>query len=69
MGVRTSLLAITPTNTEIQTCAGDGQDLQGMLTIAAQKCADAIAALNAISDFIPAGSNKTAIGTQITALT
>jgi hemerythrin superfamily protein len=68
MGVRTSLLAITPTNTEVANCAADGQDLNGMLNFAAEKVADALQVLNAIQDFIPAGSNKTSIATQITAL-
>jgi hypothetical protein len=69
MGVRTNILAITPLSAETSTCATNGQDLPGMLNFAAEKVADAIQVLNAINDFIPAGSNKTAIGTAITALT
>lgn len=69
MGVRTSLLAITPLAAEVSTCASDGQDLNGMLNFAAEKVADALQVLNAIQNFIPSGTNKTTIATQITALT
>jgi hypothetical protein len=68
MGVRTSLLGITPLNTEVSTCAADGQDLNGMLNFAAEKVADAMQVINAILDFIPAGSNKTALQGFITSL-
>ncbi|WP_186250797.1 hypothetical protein [Burkholderia gladioli] len=69
MGVRTSILAITPLTAETSTAAANGQDLPGMLNFAAEKVADAIQVLNAIADFLPAGSNLTAIQAQITALT
>lgn len=69
MGVRTNLLAITPLAAETSTCALNGQDLPGMLNFGAEKVADAIQVLNAIADFLPAGSNLTAINTAITALT
>jgi hypothetical protein len=69
MGVRTNLLAITPLAAETAACAADGQDLPGMLNFGAEKVADAIQVLNAIADFLPAGSNLTAINTAITALT
>jgi hypothetical protein len=69
MGVRTNLLAITPLAAETQTCAQNGQDLPGMLNFAAEKVADALQVLNAIADFLPAGSNLTAINTAITSLT
>jgi hypothetical protein len=69
MGVRTSLLAITPLTTETAATAAVGQDLPGMLNFAAEKVADALQVLNAINNVIPAGSNKTAIAAQITALT
>ncbi|MDR6381820.1 hypothetical protein [Paraburkholderia caribensis] len=69
MGVRTSLLAITATAGETSTTAAAGQDLPGMLNFAAEKVADALQVLNAINAVIPAGSNKTAIAAQITALT
>lgn len=68
MGVRTTLLGITPLTAETQTCAQNGQDLPGMLNFAAEKVADAIQVLNAIADFLPSGSNLTAINAQITAL-
>lgn len=69
MGTRTTILGITPLSSEVSTCASDGQDLNGMLNFAAEKVADAIQVLNAIQDFIPAGSNKTSIATLITNLT
>lgn len=69
MGVRTNLLALTPLAAETATCAQNGQDLPGMLNFSAEKVADAIQVLNAIADFLPAGSNLTAINTAITALT
>lgn len=69
MGVRTTLLGITPLAAETSTCAQNGQDLSGMLNFAAEKVADAIQVLNAITDFLPAGSNLTSINAQITALT
>jgi hypothetical protein len=69
MGVRTNLLAITPLNTEIQAAFTNGQDVQGVLSFAAQTVADAIEQLEAIADFMPSGSNLTAIQTAITALT
>lgn len=69
MGVRTNLLAVTPLTAERSTCAADGQDLDGMLNFAAEKVADAIQVLNAISDLIPSGTNKTTLATAITALT
>jgi hypothetical protein len=68
MGVRTNLLAITPLSAETATCAQNGQDLPGMLNFAAEKVADAIQVLNAIADFLPSGSNLTAINSAITAL-
>lgn len=68
MGVRTTLLGITPAANETSTAATNGQDLPGMLNFAAEKVADAIQVLNAIADFMPAGSNLTAINAQITAL-
>jgi hypothetical protein len=69
MGVRTSLLALTPLTAERSTLAAAGQDIDGMLNFAAEKVADALQVLNAVNNVLPAGSNKTAIGTQITALT
>ncbi|WP_234775186.1 hypothetical protein [Paraburkholderia tropica] len=69
MGVRTSILAITPLAAETSAAATSGQDLPGMLNFAAEKVADAIQVLNAIADFMPSGSNLTAIQAQITALT
>ncbi|MFM0630761.1 hypothetical protein [Paraburkholderia sp. BL17N1] len=69
MGVRTNLLALTALSAETATCAANGQDLPGMLNFSAEKCADAIQVLNAILDFIPAGSNKTAVQAAVTALT
>lgn len=69
MGVRTNLLAITPLAAETSACAASGQDLPGMLELAAQKVADAIQVIDAISDFIPAGANATALTTAVTALT
>lgn len=69
MGVRTTLLGITPLSTEVATCAEDGQDLNGMLNFAAEKVADAIQVLNAIKDFLPTGTNLTTIETEIAALT
>lgn len=69
MGVRTTLLGITLLSSEISALQATGQDPVGTLEFAIQKCADAIATLNAITDQIPAGSNKTAITGQITALT
>jgi len=69
MGVRTNLLALTALAAETSTAAASGQDLPGMLNFSAEKVADAIQVLNAILDFIPAGSNKTAITTAVTALT
>ena len=70
MGVRTSLLAITLTSTEIaDLAAAPGEDAVGQLNGAVVAVADAIEVLNAIYNYIPGGANKTAIGTQITALT
>ena len=69
MGVRTTLLAIVPLAAETAACAAAGQDLVGMLNFAAEKAADAVQVLNAINDFLPAGSNKTSVAAQITALT
>jgi hypothetical protein len=69
MGVRTNLLAITPLVAEVSTCASNGQDLNGMLNFAAEKVADAIQVIKAIEDFLPAGSNLTALQTAVTALT
>lgn len=69
MGVRTSLLAITLSGSEIAAIQADAQDGVGTLQLAQQKCADAIQTLNAIINAIPAGSNKTALQTQVTALT
>ncbi len=68
MGVRTNLLAITPLTSEISTCQTSGCDLPGNLNFAAEACADAVKTLNAIADFLPAGSNLTAVQTAITAL-
>jgi hypothetical protein len=69
MGVRTNLLAVTLTNTEVSTAQTNGQDAVGTLEMAAQGVADVIQKLNAILDFIPSGSNKTTIQTAITSLT
>ena len=69
MGVRTNLLGITLTNTEISTAQSNGQDAVGTLEMAAQGVADTLQKLNAILDFLPSGSNKTTIQTAITALT
>jgi hypothetical protein len=69
MGVRTAILAITPLAAEVAASAADGQDLNGMLNFAAEKVADALQVLNAIADFLPAGSNLTTIQAEITALT
>lgn len=69
MGVRTALLAITLSVPEIAALQADGQDGVGNLQFAQQKAADAIATLNAIINQIPAGSNKTALAAQVTALT
>jgi hypothetical protein len=69
MGVRTSLLAITPLAAETASTAAVGQDLPGMLNFAAEKVADAIQVLTVINNALPAGANKTAIAAQITALT
>lgn len=69
MGVRTALLAITLSGSEISALQADGQDGVGTLQLAQQKAADAIGTLNAIVNAIPAGSNKTALIAQVTALT
>ncbi|CAJ0698783.1 hypothetical protein [Ralstonia holmesii] len=69
MGVRTTINGITPLAAESAALAAIGEDLPGMLNFAAEKVADAIQVLNAINAYIPAGSNKTAIAAQITALT
>jgi hypothetical protein len=69
MGVRTNLLAITPLASEVAAANTAGQDVNGMLNFAAEGVADAIQILNAIADFMPAGSNLTAIQAAITALT
>jgi hypothetical protein len=63
------LTGITPLAAETQAAAAAGQDLAGMIAIAAQHCADAIAACNAILDFIPSGSNKTTLSSQVSTLT
>ena len=75
MGVRTDLLALTLTAGEIAQCFGGGasgtnggQDIQGMLNVAEQKIVEAVQALDAMNSFIPSGTNKTAIGSAITAL-
>ena len=60
MGVRTAILGITPLAAETAACAADGQDLNGMLTIAAQKCADAGAG------FITLRAGSAIIGDQVT---
>jgi hypothetical protein len=69
MGVRTALLGITLTSGEIAALQADGQDGIGTLEFAQQKCADAIATINAIVNAIPAGSNKTTLQSEVTALT
>jgi hypothetical protein len=69
MGVRTTLLGITLSAPEIAAIQAVGQDGVGNLNFAEQKCADAIATLTAIVNAIPAGSNKTALQGQVTALT
>lgn len=69
MGVRTALIAITLSGAEIAVLQADGQDGVGTLQLAQQKAADAIATLTAITNAISAGSNKTALLAQITALT
>lgn len=69
MGVRTSLLAVTLSGSEIAALQAATQDGVGTLEFAVQKTADAIATLTAITNVIPAGSNKTALLAQITALT
>lgn len=69
MGVRTNILAITPLPAEVQAAFTNGQDVQGMINLAAQKVADAIEVISAIEDFMPAGSNLTALQTAVTALT
>lgn len=68
MGVRTNLLALTALSAETAACAASGEDLPGMLNFSAEKVADAIQVLTAIVAFIPAGTNKTAVQTAITAL-
>jgi hypothetical protein len=68
MGVRTNLLALTALSAETAACAASGEDLPGMLNFSAEKVADAIQVLTAIAAFIPAGTNKTAVQTAITAL-
>lgn len=69
MGVRTTILGLTPQASETAALAAIGEDLPGMLNFAAEKVADAIQVLNAINAYMPSGSNKTAIAAQITALT
>lgn len=69
MGVRTNILAIVPLSSETATCSTSGCDLAGNLNFAAEACADAVKVLNAIADFLPSGSNLTAVQTAITALT
>ena len=69
MGVRTNLLGVTLISAEISALQADGQDGIGTLQLAQQKCADAMATLNAIINAIPAGSNKTTLQTAVTALT
>jgi hypothetical protein len=68
MGVRAAVLAITPLTAETAAAATAGQDLAGMLVIAAQHAADATAAIKAIQDFMPAGTNFNTLTTQLTAL-
>jgi hypothetical protein len=69
MGVRTTLLGITLTSGEIATLQAAAQDGVGNLQFAQEKAADAIQVLNSIIASIPAGSNKTALQVQVTALT
>jgi hypothetical protein len=69
MGIRTEILAVTPTSGEISTCAAAGQDLTGMINLAAQKVADAIEVLNAMTDLMPSGTNKTNLASYVTSLT
>lgn len=68
MGTRAATLAIVPLTAETAAAAAAGQDLAGMLTIAAQHMADATAAIVAIQDFMPAGTNFNTLTTQKTAL-
>lgn len=69
MSVRVALLAVTPLAAETAACAAAGQDLPGMLNMAAEKVADAMQVVSAILDFIPSGTNKTTLTTQLATLT
>lgn len=68
MGVRTTIIGITPLTAERAAAAAAGQDIDGMLTIVANKCAEATIAINAVLDFMPSGSNATTLGAEVTAL-
>lgn len=69
MGIRTEIIAVSLTNTEIGDAASSGEDLVGMQNLAAQKVADAIQVLNAMTDLMPSGSNKTTLAGYVTSLT
>lgn len=69
MGVKTSLAAITPITAETLAATVAGEDLAGCLVSAQAACSDAIRLLNILATVMPAGSNKTALLAQVTALT
>ena len=69
MGVRTNLLAVTPTAAEIAACELLGQDLVGMLALAATSAADLIEVITLTSKYMGSTANQTTILNQLTALT
>lgn len=68
MGVKTSLAAITLTNTEVQAGFTVGQDSVGMLENAIATAATLAEQLQFVVNAIPSGSNSTAIQAVITSL-
>ena len=69
MGVRASLVAVTPAAAEITQHATTGRDLKSQLGSAQKKVEEAIAALTEIVSVMPSGSNKTTLQGFITTLT
>lgn len=69
MGVRTTLLAITPLTTETAAAEVVSQDVTGMLSTINGSLAVVIEQLTWLTNVMPSGSNKTALLAEITALT